>query len=220
MSLSAIDPPSAKLPAPVAAAAMDLIVDDEVATSVTPPAAAVAPEPAPSRYAATPLVPSPTSFLANEAPADAVPAPDTAPASELIVDVSVAASPTPVLARKVPAVVLSMLRAPNASTVLSIMLIEAAPASAALPAPAPAAEADLMVPPDVADRSIRPAVDSTDAPRTYALTALPMSFQASAAPAETLPEPATEPARESIADTSFAVSVIDPGVVSTEPPST
>ena len=114
------------------------------------------------------------SFFATEAPADAVPAPDTAPASDLMVDVSPAVSPMPVFARSVPARVPSVLRAAKASTVLSMVLMEAAPARAALPAPAPAAEADRMVPWEIADRSTRPAVDSTEAPLTYAVTVLPI----------------------------------------------
>ena len=49
MSLRDTEPPSAKLPAPVPAAAIDWMVDDEPAVRATPPAVAVAPEPVPSR---------------------------------------------------------------------------------------------------------------------------------------------------------------------------
>ena len=49
MSFNVMEPPSAKVPAPDPAAAIDSIVEFEVADSATPPAVAVAPDPVPSR---------------------------------------------------------------------------------------------------------------------------------------------------------------------------
>ena len=115
-----------------------------------------------------------------------------------MVEVSPADRPTPSRPETVEAPLTT------ASVVLRILLSEAPPAMAVLPAAAMPAARLRMVAWDSADRSTRPALEIAVAPLTVARVMLPISLVATAAPKAPLPAPAAEPAMDSMREVSEA----------------
>ncbi len=198
MRLSVTEPPSAKIAPPATPTAAVYTSDSASAAMVMPPLPASAAEsrtrartvfsirlPLTAAPAAPPLAPT----------ASAMP-----PAIEMISDVSAARS-----CRRVAA----LASAPSSSRALTLFdtrLSAAEPAIAAsLLAESPAA-APRISPVLSASMRISPARVVTRAPTTCAVVVLPMSLTAAAAPTDTLPAPATEPARPMISVSSVATT--------------